>query len=78
MSLSPRYADRVRLPHQPRPPEHWPYVCVEVPDERLRVFLCGRCAKRHEFQRDDLGDATGLACYGDGTSVIRDEPRREA
>lgn len=78
MSLSPSYADRVRIfPEQPRPPAHWPQDCAEVMShEWLRVFRCplASCGKVHEVAHDDMRDADSLACYGDGVTTIREEP----
>lgn len=76
MSLSPSHKDRVAIPHQPAPPAHWPEDCAEVYSHPwLRIFQCPVCKQGHEFKADELGpEIVGLACFGDGTSFVREEP----
>lgn len=76
MSMQPPYAERIRIPHQPRPPAHEPMECAEVlSHEWLRVFRCGKCGRTHTYMRDELLPEDGVACYGDGTHLIQEDLR---
>lgn len=71
MSLSPRHQDRIRIPHQPAPPQHWPVECAEqMGPTEIRVFVCPdpSCKDRppHRVHRDDMLEQDTLTCYGDG------------
>lgn len=75
MSLSPSYKDRIRIPHQPAPPAHWPEDCAEVYSHPwLRIFQCPRCKKGYEFKTDEF-DQDGLSCWGDGFVYFTEESR---
>lgn len=78
--MSPPYADRVRLPHQPRPPAHWPEACEErepIIMGTLRVFVCQvkGCERVHTYRRDDMDATETLYCDGKGFVIVRTEPR---
>lgn len=74
MSLSPSYQHRVRMPHQPQPPEHWPQDCFEVMSHSwLRVWRCPICERVHEFMGEDVQAGTVLACYGNGVTFVEEE-----
>ena len=69
MSLSPSFADRLRVPEQPRPPLHWPEECREViaPTAATRIWKCPTCTRTHERRVEDLAAGViGLMCHGDG------------
>lgn len=75
MSLSPSHRDRERIPHQPRPPKHWPVECNEAPTyetEPHRQFKCPECKAVRYEPRDEMQGRV-LYCYGDSTTTGRAE-----
>ena len=71
--MSPPYAGRVLLPHQPRPPQHWPEECAEVMSHAwLRVWKCPTCGREWAIWREEAEDLVGISCFGDSMSFVRE------